>query len=171
MWKSKMEDAKRCNRHKAAPALVLTTSAKTLFVQQTWSQDPALERAIRITMKKQICVFHRICWFSRWRGSGGRKDDSAKKIMQKLQVLAIAGKQHQRKSCSRPTVFIEKLFPPEVLHAKTAPALVLRGAAVIVHANWQGIRIADWPPRRNAPAQMSENKSAGFAKLRVLTRS
>ena len=44
--KDKLEDAKRCTRHKTAPAKVLATSAKTLFVQQACSQDLALQKAL-----------------------------------------------------------------------------------------------------------------------------
>ncbi len=51
---------KKCNRRKTAPARVWATSANTLFVQQTSSQDPALQKALVSQMKKYNFVIHHI---------------------------------------------------------------------------------------------------------------
>ena len=88
-----------------------------------------------------------------------------------MQGLVGAGEHHQWKSCSRPKVFTEKLLPPEVFHAKTAPARVWRSAPLTNHANSLGIFIVGRPTRRNAVAQVSENKAFGAAEWRALTCS
>ena len=49
--KRTLGNQKKCNRRKTAPARVLATSAKTLFVEQACSQDLALQKALVFHMK------------------------------------------------------------------------------------------------------------------------